>query len=116
MAKILSAVSALIVRGYNGEISWEETGEAILAALQADLAEVASHDAAIEAALDRLYDRVPAGTAIRTPIVVQAVAAELAGGDFLRMTETTALVEAYLDRSVRFVGQRGRNGGLKRVG
>ena len=113
--KVLSVVSAFIVRDTQGEIDWESTMLAVRSAAEAEMREAAQHDAAIEAALHSLFDRLPAGTAVKTDIATQACAAALAGGDFAALIEWTGRIEDYLTRSPHFKGQRGRSGGLKRI-
>lgn len=116
MAKVLAAVSSFLVFNTDGSVNWERSSTAIRNAVEGEIAENRGYDTAIEQALDRLFDKIPAGTGVRTPLAVQAVSAELCGGDIMQMTEFSAKVEDYLNRSGRFVGKRGRSGGLFRVG
>jgi len=113
---ILAALSHLVVRNADGSINVEATGENVANAMVMELQECASADATIEAAFHNLFDRLPAGTAVKTDIATQAVCAALAGGDFAAIIEWTTKVEDYLSRSTVFQGVRGRSGGLKRVG
>lgn len=112
---ILAAVSHLVSVLPDGSPDWETSLGNIQRAIQAELEANRALDGRIEAELDKVFDKVPAGTGLPTPMVVQAVAAELSGGDFAQQAELAGKVTAYLERSKRFVSKRGRSGGLFRV-
>lgn len=116
MSKSLLSVLADVINYSNGEVEWVSTFAAIREAVDAEIAESRAHDAAISAALDRLFDGAPAGASFPTPMVVQSVAGEIAGGNFAVAMTLAPLVEAYIRRSPRFEAKRGRSGGLRRVG
>ena len=113
--KVLSAVVSLLAFNEDGTVNWEVSGEVLFSAINAEVEEARKHDAAISAALDSLFDRVPAGTRLPTPMVCQAIAGELSGGDLVKMAELSGMVADYLERSSRFESKRGRSGGLARL-
>jgi hypothetical protein len=113
---ILTKVQAFISYSSNGEVNWEESMESLRAQLHLEVEEARENDRKFEEALDRLFDRVPHGTPIPTPIAVQTATAEVAGGDFSKLQELMPACESFVERSPRFQGKRGRNGGLFRVG
>ena len=115
MTKILNAVSGLLSYNNDGSVNWETSFTTIQNAVEGEIRENLSYDAAISAALDRLFNKLPAGTRVKTDIAVQACAADLCGGDILQMVEVSARIENFLERSSRFVSKRGRSGGLFRV-
>lgn len=115
MAKLISILGDFVSYN-NGELDREATASAVCAALEAELAEARRHDAAIEAALDRLFDTVPVGTRLPTPVVAQTVAGELAAGNMAAMVALVPVVGAFIARSPRFESKRGRSGGLTRIG
>ena len=112
---ILSAVSAFIVRASDGSVNWDNTLSAIRNGIAAEMEENRKDDGEIEKGLDAIYDALPAGTGLPTPMVVQTVAASLSGGDIEAQIEWAAKVTDYLTRTNRFVSKRGRSGGLFRV-
>lgn len=116
MAKMLSNLADFIVYFADGSLNAEATGSAVCAALEAELHEARRHDTAIEAALDRLFDTVPVGTRLPTPVVTQTVAGELAAGNIAAMVTLGPVVAAFIARSPRFESKRGRSGGLTRIG
>lgn len=116
MINILGSLSAFIVRTEDGSVNWESTLEAIQGQIVRELEENSKTDGVIEGALDSLYDSLPVGTGLPTPMVVQTVSASLAGGNIQAQIAWTAKVEDYLARSQRFVSKRGRSGGLFRIG
>lgn len=113
--KILAALKDFVVFASDGSLDWEITGEAIRQQLLSDIELSRKSDAVIEAALDALYDKLPVGTGIPTPMVANAVASELSGGNLIAMAEITGKVTDFLDRCPRFQSKRGRSGGLFRV-
>lgn len=116
MINILGSLSAFIVRTEDGSVNWDSTLEAIQGQILRELEENGKSDGVIEGSLDSLYNAVPAGTGLPTPMVVQTVAASLAGGNIASQVEWAGKVSDYLSRSQRFVSKRGRSGGLFRVG
>jgi len=112
---ILSALSNYVSYS-NGEVDWDNTMLVIQQTLESEFATSRENDSLLEAALDRLFDRVPVGTSIPTPIAVQTAASEVAGGDFNKMQSLMPSCEALIARSPRFQSKRGRNGGLFRIG
>lgn len=113
--KVLSAVASYLAFNEDGTVDWEISGEKLFAQINSEVEESRQYDTAISEALDRLFDRVPAGTRLPTPMVCQAVAGELSGGDLSKMVELGNLVSDFLDRSTRFDSKRGRSGGLART-
>lgn len=113
---VLSAVSALIVRDSAGSVQWDSTLGAIRSAMESEIAANRESDVKIEAQLDVIYDSVPAGTGLPTPMVVQTVAASLAGDNLIERVAWAAKVYDFLSRTNRFVSKKGRSGGLFRVG
>lgn len=115
MAKVLSALKGFVAFNADGSLDWEGTASAIQGQLLSEIEESRKNDGLIEGALDALYDKLPAGTGLPTPMVVNAVASELCGGNIIAMAEFTNLVSEYLDRNHRFQSKRGRSGGLFRI-
>lgn len=115
MASLLSAVSSHIVSFADGSVDWDATLNGIQAVLCIELETSRENDTALEAALDRLFDRVPVGAGIPTPIAIQTACSEIAGGDFSKLQSLMPACEALIGRSNRFQSKRGRNGGLFRV-
>lgn len=114
-ASLLSAVSSFVVSFTDGSVDWNATLDNIQTALANELEASRANDDALESALDRLFDRMPVGAGIPTPIAVQTAASEVAGGDFSKLQSLMVACEAFVERSARFQSKRGRNGGLFRV-
>lgn len=114
---ILSVLSGegLVVRAANGAIDEGATAAAVVARLREEAVMSAHLDGAISACLDTLFDRIPAGTSLPTPMVVQTVTAEITGGNLAQYVEVSKKVEAFLDTCPRFESKRGRSGGLRRL-
>lgn len=113
--RILSAVSSFVKYHDDGSLDHEGTAMALLAQIEGEIEASRAYDVQISAALHTLYDKIPAGTALPTPTVIQAVAGELSEGDLVRMIELSAKVEDFVKRSPHFTSKRGRSGGLSRV-
>lgn len=96
-----------------GAIDWEATLSTIQSKVESELAESAERDALIETKLDQVFEKLPSGGSLPRPIAVSMVVSEIVGvGGISAMAEWTNHVNDYLDRTTRFVGKRGRNGGL----
>lgn len=115
-AKILAAVSSLVVRDSSGGVQWDRTLSAIRAQMEMEMEANRQNDARIEASLDSIYDNLPPGTGLPRPVVVQTVAAALSGGNLAEQVRLAGEIEDFLTRSPRFVAKKGRSGGLFRVG
>lgn len=100
-----------------GEVDWDTTLTAIQGKVETEIAESAERDAVIEAALFGIFDKLPPGGSLPRPLAVSLAVNEVvgSGGGILAMTEYTNHVNDYLDRTTKFVGKRGRNGGLFRA-
>ena len=116
MSKIVASLSDVLVFAADGSVKWEDSFAAIQNAVEAELEENRSFDSTVCGALDQFFDTVPANVGVAAPFVIQAVSAQLSGGNFLVAAEYAKKVSEYLDRSTRFVSKRGRNGGLFRIG
>lgn len=111
---ILSALKGHVVFNSDGSVNFAATAEKISAALAAELEATAVRDIEIEAALDNVYARL--GVDIYpSPQVVSIAAATMVGSDITKMASVAEEVRDYLVRSTRFVGERGRKGGLRRL-
>lgn len=97
-----------------GVIDWEATLSTIQNKVESELAESAERDTVIETTLLGVFDKLPPGGSIPRPLAVSMAVNEILGGgtNILAMTEWTGHVSDYLDRTTKFVGKRGRNGGL----
>lgn len=115
MGALLSKVQDFISYNNDMSVDWDNTLLAIQYKLESEINDARENDAKFEQALDRLFDRLPLGTGIPTPIAVQTVCSEVAGGDFTKLQTLMAACEAFVERSARFQSKRGRNGGLFRV-
>lgn len=113
---ILSTVSAFVALTNEGSVDWDITLSAIQTQIQIEMEENRKGDCEIEGAMDAIFDQVPAGTGIPTPMVVQTVSASLANGNIQSQIAWSGKVEDFLSRTNRFVSKRGRSGGLFRVG
>ena len=116
MSKVLSLLSDLVTFAADGSLDAAATANAVIATLEAELREARKYDAAIAAALDRLFDGLPPGTRLPTPVAAQTVAGEVAAGNVALMVALVPVVAAFIARSPRFEAKRGRNGGLTRIG
>ena len=113
---ILSSVSAFVVLTNEGSVVWDSTLAGIRGQMQIEMEENSKSDGEIEVGLDSLYDSLPVGTGLPTPMVVQTVSASLASGNIQAQIAWTAKVEDFLGRTNRFISKRGRSGGLFRIG
>ena len=113
---ILSAVSAFVSFANDGSVDWDLTLAGIRGQMQIEMEENRKGDEQIEVGLDAIYDSLPVGTGLPTPMVVQTVSASLAGGNIQDQIAWTGKVENFLARTNRFVSKRGRSGGLFRIG
>jgi hypothetical protein len=113
MSSILAAVKDLVVSGVNG-VDLDATMSKVRAALAAEIESAAVMDQKIEAALDNVYDLLKTDK-FPTPSVVAMAASSLVGSDLTQLAKVSDQIHDYLNRSVRFKGERGRNGGLKRL-
>lgn len=113
--KILGAVSTFVAYNADGTLNEGATASALLAQIRAEIEENRAYDAVIGQALHTLFDRLPADGKLPTPMVVQAVASELASGDIARVVTLAPMVADYIERSPHFQAKRGRSGGLQRV-
>lgn len=97
-----------------GGIDWEVTLATIQAKVESELAESAERDYVIETKLNEVFAKLPAGGSLPRPLAVSMVVNDVVGGtgNIAAMTEWTNHVNDYLDRTTKFVGKRGRNGGL----
>lgn len=97
-----------------GGIDWETTLTTIQAKVEGEIAESSERDYVIETKLEELFAKLPPGGSLPRPLAVSMVVNEVVGntGNILAMTEWTGHVNDYLDRTSKFVGKRGRNGGL----
>lgn len=100
----------------DGSIDWEVTSVNIQCVVDQEVSDCAESDYKIENALNEIFDQLPSGSHIPSPLAVNLVVSKIApAGDIPAMTEATNQVNDYLERSTKFVGKRGRNGGLTRV-
>lgn len=113
--KILAALKGFVAFDQDGSLDWDTTATAIHQQLLSEIEFSRKNDGLIENALDAIFDKIPADSALPTPMVVSVVAGELSGGDISAMAEFTATVTEFLDRCPRFQSKRGRNGGLFRI-
>lgn len=113
---IMSTVSSFVSFANDGSVDWDLTLTSIRAQMEMEIEENRKSDGEIEVGLDAIYDSLPVGTGLPTPMVVQTVSASLAGGNIQAQIAWTAKVENFLERTNRFVSKRGRSGGLFRVG
>ena len=114
--KILSTVSAFVVLTNDGSVNWDSTLAGIRGQMEIEIEENRKGDLEIERGLDAIYDSLPVGTGLPTPMVVQTVSASMANGNIEAQIELVAKVEDFLKRTNRFVSKRGRSGGLFRIG
>lgn len=103
----------VLVSGDSG-IDIEATLDALKAVIAAEVESTSIQDKEIEAALDDVYHRLGVDV-YQTPAIVSMAAATLCGNDVTAMASKSEAVRDFLSRSSRFVGVRGRNGGLKKV-
>lgn len=98
----------------NGSVDWETTLSTIQNKVETELAEASERDGVIENILDQVFAKLPTGGSLPRPIAVSMVVSEVVGstGNISAMAEWTNHVNDYLDRTDKFVGKRGRNGGL----
>lgn len=113
---ILNVVSSFVSFSNDGSVDWDLTLAGIRAQMQIEMEENQKGDEQIEVGLDTIYDSLPAGTGLPTPMVVQTVSASLAGGNIQEQISWTGKVEDFLARTNRFVAKKGRSGGLFRIG
>jgi len=99
----------------NGKIDWNETLVAIQSRMEDEINQAAETDSSIIAALNEVFDQLPAGSRIPQPLAVNLAVAKLVNvSDITAMSEMTNKVNEYLERSTIFKGKRGRSGGLGR--
>lgn len=111
---ILKQVSGFVVFNNDGSLNVEDTVENIRKAVMLEIEQTAIRDIEIEAALDNVYTRL--GTDVYpTPEVISIAAAGMVGNDLSQMAVVSEQIREYLTRSTRFVGVRGRKGGLRKV-
>lgn len=98
----------------DGSVDWEVTLSAIQSKVETELAESSERDSVIETKLYELFAKLPEGGSLPRPIAASMVVSEVVGstGDIAAMAAWTNHVNDYLDRTDKFVGKRGRNGGL----
>ena len=113
---IMSTVSSFVSFSNDGSVDWDNTLTSIRAQMEMEIEANQKSDGEIEVGLDTIYDSLPAGTGLPTPMVVQTVSASLAGGNIQDQIAWTGKVENFLARTNRFVSKRGRSGGLFRIG
>jgi hypothetical protein len=107
----------LVCFNTDGSVDWDVTSENIRCVVDQEVFNCAEADSKIETALNEVFNQLPDGAHIPSPLAVNLVVSKIAiPGDITSMTEATNQVNAYLERSTKFVGKRGRNGGLTRVG
>jgi hypothetical protein len=111
-----SPVSSFFCYFADGSINWEATDLAIKNSVNPAREQLAAFDAQIEALLDAEYDKQPPGTSIDTPTVAHAVATKISGDDLKLTSKIKPFVVSFAKRSPRFRSDRGRNGGLTRIG
>lgn len=111
---LISALGSLVVRSSNGSIDFAATANKVSAALAAEVEATAVRDSEIEAVLDNVYARLGVDV-YPTPEVVSIAAATLVGSDITKMASVSDEVRGFLSRTSRFVGERGRKGGLRKV-
>lgn len=113
MANLRKALADFVV-SVDGEVDLEATFNAVKAAWVMECEASAVRDTEIESALDNAFACL--GTDVYpTPEVVSIASTMLAGNDLTAMAGIADEVRDYLSRSSRFVGVRGRKGGLRRV-
>lgn len=110
---ILAAVKSCVVN-VNGSVDMDATLANIRKALASELEANQALDAQIESALDTVYNRLGVDI-FPGPEVVAMAAATLVGTELTRMATVSDQIRDYLSRSARFVGERGRKGGLRRL-
>ena len=111
---LLAALRGIVVFAADGSIDLSATANAVTVALASEIEATANRDKEIEAVLDNVYTRL--GVDIYpTPEVVSIASATLVGSDLTKMANVSDEIRNYLSRSARFVGERGRKGGLRRL-
>ena len=106
----------LVVTATDGSIDFTATLDNVQNRVEVEATEAAEWDAKVENSLNEIFDSLPADQRIARPLAVNLAVQKL-GGDkptLETMIELTGRIDDYLDRSVRFTGKRGRNGGLGR--
>lgn len=111
---LVGSLGALVCRNADGSVDFEGTADAVSAALAAEVEATAVRDSEIEATLDDVFARLNTDI-YPTPEVVSIAAATLVGSDITKMASTAEEVRDFLSRTARFVGERGRKGGLRRL-
>jgi hypothetical protein len=111
---ILGAVKGLVVVGANGGIDVDATMAKVKAALLQEIEQSAVRNQEIESTLIDVFaqlntDKYP------TPMVVAMASALLAGSNLTAIADISEEVKGYLETSPRFKGERGRNGGLRKL-
>jgi dihydrodipicolinate synthase/N-acetylneuraminate lyase len=113
--KILSILVGAGVVSFNadGSIDLSATAEKVKGLIQKEQEENLVLDTKIEAALDTVFDTLGMDT-VPSPTLTAMAAVSLAGNNPAMIPSFQASIAEYLGRSARFVGKRGRNGGIVR--
>ena len=100
-----------------GEVDWETTLSTVQNKVESEIAEAAERDSVIEATLMDLFNKLPDGGSLPRPIAVSLTVSKVLGNtdNLVAMADWTGHVNDYLDRTTKFIGKRGRNGGLFKV-
>ncbi|NDB82602.1 MAG: hypothetical protein EB127_07660 [Alphaproteobacteria bacterium] len=101
----------------DGSVDWETTLSTIQNKVESEIAESAERDYVIEATLTELFNKLPEGGSLPRPIAVSLTVSKVLGNtdNLVAMADWTGHVNDYLDRTTKFIGKRGRNGGLFKV-
>lgn len=114
MASLRGALAPYVVLSDDGSVDLTATMAAVEAAYLAECEASVVRDSQIESALNETFTSL--GVDIYpTPEVVSIAAAMLSGGELTKLAGIADEVREYLGRSTKFVGQRGRNGGLRKL-
>ena len=111
---ILKSLTGFVVFAADGSIDVDATCDKIKSGIVVELEHNAVMDSKIESALDNVFTRLNVDV-YPTPEVVSMASAILVGNEITKMAEVSEQVRDYLSRSSRFVGVRGRKGGLRKV-
>lgn len=113
MSTLRSVLSGFVV-SVNGVVDVDATLEAVKTAWITECEASATRDKEIEAALNDTFVRLNTDK-YPTPEVVSITSAILAGSDITQIATVADEVRDYLSRSTKFKGERGRNGGLRKL-
>ena len=110
---LIAVLRDFTVYAADGSLDLSATATAVAAALAAEIDATSLRDAEIEAVIDSVYARLGVDV-YPTPEVVSIAATTLVGSELTRMSAVSEEIRGFLSRSHRFVGERGRKGGLRR--